>query len=116
MLTVMRQGGLAPGGLNFDCKVRRESTDVDDMFISHIGAMDTFARGLLNAAEIRKKGKLGKMVEERYSSWNSDLGKKVLDGKSSFQELEKYVLEKGDVERKSGKQEFYESVFNLAVK
>jgi len=116
MLTVMRQGGLAPGGLNFDCKVRRESTDVEDMFISHIGAMDTFARGLLNAAEIRKKGKLGKMVEDRYASWNSDLGKKVLAGKSSFQELEKYALEKGDVQTKSGKQELYESVFNLAVK
>ena len=56
MKIVMEQGGLAPGGLNFDCKVRRESTDVEDMFIAHIGAMDAFARGLRNAARIRADG------------------------------------------------------------
>jgi xylose isomerase len=68
MKTVIEQGGIAPGGLNFDSKVRRESTDVDDMFISHIGAMDAFARGLKVAVQIIETGVIPKLVTERYSS------------------------------------------------
>lgn len=86
---VVRQGGLAPGGLNFDCKVRRESTDVEDMFISHIGraqkycesrvlgAMDTFARGLRIAEKIIKDGVFDNLIKERYASFDSGLGKQV---------------------------------------
>lgn len=59
---ILEQGGLQPGGLNFDAKVRRESTDLQDIFIAHIGAMDTFARGLRNAAKIMEDGYLGKML------------------------------------------------------
>lgn len=119
MQSVVRQGGLAPGGLNFDCKVRRESTEIEDMFIAHIGAMDCFARGLLNAARIIEKGTIPNLVKERYSSWDSDLGKKVEKGESSFEELAKYIEDKGkDDEPKkiSGGQEKYELLFNQFLK
>jgi len=112
MMTVIRQNGIAPGGLNFDSKVRRESTDIEDIFIAHIGAMDTFARGLLNAASAQET--LTKMVDERYSSWSSDLGKKIESGDCDFETLENYIIElKGvDPQKRSSQQEKYESVFN----
>merc|ERR1719318_1354628 len=77
MQVVLEQDGLAPGGLNFDAKVRRESTAVQDMFIAHIGAMDSFARGLRNAVKIIQDGVLPGMVEERYSSYKSGIGAKI---------------------------------------
>jgi len=115
MLIVIRQGGLAPGGLNFDCKVRRESTDLEDMFISHIGAMDTFARGLRNAAKLLEEGTFMKMVDDRYASWNSPLGQKVEKGEATLEELEKFVFEKGEPPKVSGKQEKFELVFNSYI-
>jgi len=115
MMSVIRQGGLAPGGLNFDAKVRRESTDIEDMFIAHIGAMDTFARGLLNAANAM--GEMEKMVTHRYSSWDSELGKKVESGDCDFETLEKYLLglETQEPATISSKQEKFESVFNRYI-
>jgi len=112
MMTIIRQNGIAPGGLNFDSKVRRESTDIEDVFIAHIGAMDTFARGLLNAASAQET--LTKMVDERYSSWSSDLGKKIESGDCDFETLENYIFElKGvDPQKRSSQQEKYESIFN----
>jgi len=112
MLIVVRQGGLTPGGLNFDCKVRRESTDVEDMFIAHIGAMDTFARGLRNAAKIIEEGVMDNLVKDRYKSWQTELGKKIEEGKCSFEELEKYTFENGEPPKISGKQEKFESILN----
>jgi len=92
MLTVLKQGGLAPGGLNFDSKVRRESTDLEDLFIAHIGAMDTFARGLLNAAKIISVGTIDRLIAERYSSWKSELGQKIEHGKCDLETLETYIF------------------------
>jgi len=111
-LIIVRQGGLQPGGLNFDCKVRRESTDLEDMFIAHIGAMDCFARGLRIAARIIEDGTMNKLVEERYASFTRDIGKKIEDGTADFEELEKYVLEKGAPTQISGKQEKFEVLLN----
>ena len=85
MQYIVEMGGLAPGGLNFDCKVRRESTAIDDRFIAHIGAMDTFARGLLNAERIINDKKISGMVNSRYSSFDCGIGKKVEDGSLSFE-------------------------------
>eukprot|EP01123_Difflugia_compressa_P000779 TRINITY_DN10902_c0_g1_i1.p1 TRINITY_DN10902_c0_g1~~TRINITY_DN10902_c0_g1_i1.p1 ORF type:complete len:469 (+),score=111.60 TRINITY_DN10902_c0_g1_i1:206-1408(+) len=116
MKAVVRQGGIAPGGLNFDSKVRRESTDVEDMFISHIGAMDTFARGLINAVNLIEKGTLENLVKERYESWSTPLGVNIEKGLSSFEELEKYSLEKGEPKLISGKQEKFELLFNSLIK
>lgn len=111
MLIVLNQGGLAPGGLNFDAKVRRESTDTEDMFIAHVGAMDTFARGLRNAAKVLEEGVLPGMVTDRYSTWDSAGGAKVEAGESSFAEMEALALENGEPPVKSGKQEKYERIF-----
>jgi len=114
MRAVIRQGGLAPGGLNFDAKVRRESTDVEDLFIAHIGAMDTFARGLLNAVRIQEEGSLPNLVKERYSSWSSDLGKKIRSGECDFEALEQYIMSATTQEpqQRSGKQEKAELLLN----
>jgi len=118
MRTVLRQGGLAPGGLNFDCKVRRESTDVEDIFIAHIGAMDAFARALRNAANIHEKGTIDTLIAQRYSSWSTELGKKISSGHSSFEELEKVIFEKkehGEPAQTSSHQEKYELLFNAQI-
>ncbi|XP_064606210.1 uncharacterized protein LOC135471091 [Liolophura sinensis] len=115
MKTVLEQGGIAPGGLNFDCKVRRESTDLRDMFISHIGAMDSFARGLKAAAKILEEGVLEKYVKARYSSYESGIGKKIDEGTATFEELEEFIKKNGNPVAESGQQEHYESVLNYYV-
>ncbi|KAJ7985597.1 hypothetical protein DPEC_G00353720 [Dallia pectoralis] len=112
MKTVVEQGGLQPGGLNFDAKVRRESTDLEDLFIAHIGAMDAFARGLRNAVSIIEEGVIASMVKERYMSFSRGIGQKVEDGTASLEELEDYVIQNGEAKVTSGKQEKYETVFN----
>ncbi|KAI9203283.1 xylose isomerase-like protein [Polychytrium aggregatum] len=110
---VIEMGGFKTGGLNFDCKVRRESTDIEDMFIAHIGSMDTFARGLLNAAQIVESGRLRGMIDHRYKSWTEHReGQAVTAGQSSFEELEQLAKKHGQPELRSGKQELFERVFN----
>ncbi|XP_075952556.1 uncharacterized protein LOC142955083 [Anarhichas minor] len=112
MKVIVEQGGLQPGGLNFDAKVRRESTDLEDLFIAHIGAMDTFARGLRNAVRIIKDGLIAGMVKERYSSFSHGLGQRVEDGSASLEEMEAFIKQNGEPNVTSGKQEKYESIFN----
>mmetsp|Transcript_15717 Transcript_15717/g.21555 ORF Transcript_15717/g.21555 Transcript_15717/m.21555 type:complete len:448 (-) Transcript_15717:14-1357(-) len=112
MGAVIDQNGLAPGGLNFDCKVRRESVDPADLFIGHIGAMDTFARGLRNAAKIREDGVLSKMLKDRYKSFDEGFGKQVEDEEVTLEDCEAYVLEKGEPKLQSGQQELYEMILN----
>ncbi|XP_060556591.1 xylose isomerase-like [Ruditapes philippinarum] len=115
MRVILEQGGLAPGGLNFDCKVRRESTNLKDMFISHIGAMDSFARALKCAAKIKEEGVFAQHVKERYSSYSSGIGQKIDQGTTSFEELEKYTMDNGEPEAASGQQEHYETMMNYYV-
>jgi len=115
MGAIIDQGGLAPGGLNFDCKVRRESTDDADLFIGHIGAMDTFARGLRIAAKIREDGVMADMVKKRYSSFDDGIGKKVEEGTLTLEECEEYVKKHGEPEKRSGQQELYEMILNRYV-
>ncbi|MCL2346630.1 MAG: xylose isomerase [Planctomycetaceae bacterium] len=113
MLLIMKYGGFTTGGLNFDAKVRRESFEPVDLFYAHIGGMDAFAKGLKIAAEMRKTGEIGKMVKERYSSWDSGVGADIEAGKCNFKSLEKYMLDKGEVTpNKSGRQELFENVVN----
>eukprot|EP00727_Mastigamoeba_balamuthi_P011951 m51a1_g7379 putative xylose isomerase (438) ;mRNA; r:94245-95875 len=112
MLCVLRQGGLAPGGLNFDCKVRRESTALDDLFIAHISAMDQWAHALRIAAQLQADKALQSLIDERYASYNSGIGKKIKDGQTSFEELEKYALEHKDAKATSAKQELFELTLN----
>ena len=113
MNTLLKYGGLDPGGINFDAKVRRESFEPVDLFYAHIGGMDAFAHGLKIAAAIRKEGILAKMLNERYSSWDTGIGARIDSGKESFASLEKYMLDKGDgVPNKSGRQELLENIIN----
>jgi xylose isomerase len=113
MLVVLGQGGLAPGGLNFDAKVRRESFEPVDLFHAHVGAMDAFAQGLKIAAAVRKDGVLRDFVRQRYASWDTGIGADVEGGKAKFEELEAYTLRKGDADANvSGRQEMIENVIN----
>lgn len=116
MLAFLKYGGLAPGGVNFDAKVRRESFEPIDLFHAHIGGMDTFAMGLKLAAKIRADGELARMVQQRYASWDSGIGAEIEQGKHDFKTLEKYMLEKGDVSpNTSGRQELFENVVNRYI-
>ncbi len=113
MLVILNQGGLAPGGLNFDAKVRRESFQPVDLFHAHIGGMDTFARGLKIAAKIREDGVLADIVKNRYASYDTGIGKSIEDGSATFADLEAYMLEKGDISpNESGRQELIENIIN----
>jgi xylose isomerase len=113
MYSILKYGGLAPGGVNFDAKVRRESFEPVDLFHAHIGGMDAFARGLKIAAAMRADGAIQKLVDERYASWSSPLGKRIESGSESFKTLEKEMLAKGESEAcTSGRQELFENVIN----
>lgn len=113
MLSVLKYGGFKTGGVNFDAKVRRESFEPVDLFHAHIGGMDAFARGLKIATAIREDGRLAEFVKQRYASWDSGIGAKIESGKSSFKDLEAYMLKKGDaVANTSGRQEFLENLIN----
>ena len=113
MLVIMKQGGLAPGGVNFDAKVRRESFDPIDLFHAHIGGMDAFARGLKIAAAMRKDRVFEEIVSNRYRSYDSGIGQKIDQGKTNFAELEAYMLAKGNPDpNESGRQEQIENIIN----
>ncbi|CAL1610528.1 unnamed protein product [Knipowitschia caucasica] len=112
MKTIIDQGGIQPGGLNFDAKVRRESADPEDLFIAHIGAMDAFARGLRNAVRVVQDRLLPDLVEERYKSYSHGLGAKVDEGSATLEDLENYIKKNGEPKATSGKQEKFESIFN----
>jgi len=113
MLCILQMGGFTTGGVNFDAKVRRESFEPIDLFYAHIGGMDTFARGLKIAHAIREDGRLAQFVRDRYSSWDSDLGRKVEAGRASLAELEQSALNMGEVTTSvSGRQEMLENLIN----
>ncbi len=113
MLVVLGQGGLAPGGLNFDAKVRRESFEPVDLFYAHVGSMDAFAQGLKAAAAIRKDGVLRDLLRQRYASWDGGVGAEIEADRHSFETLEKYMLAKGNpAPNVSGRQELIENVIN----
>jgi len=109
---ILKQGGLGSGGFNFDAKLRRESTDLEDMFIGHIGGMDTLARGLVAAARLREDGVLEEMVRERYHSYDGGIGARIEGGTINFKELEKWALEAGEPQQRSAKQEQFEMLLN----
>lgn len=112
MMVVLKQGGIGSGGLNFDAKARRGSRDGKDLFYSHIGGMDTFARGLIIAQEIIDDGILQDFVTQRYQTWSNALGQKILAGESNFHEMEAYVNKNGEPDVKSGRQEYLENIIN----
>jgi xylose isomerase len=113
MLVILGQGGLAPGGVNFDAKVRRESFEPIDLFYAHIGGMDAFARGLKIAAALRRDRPLCDFIQQRYASYDAGIGKRIESGEATFAELEAYMLEKGNpASNASGRQERLENIIN----
>jgi xylose isomerase len=115
MYEILKNGGLGKGGLNFDSKPRRGSYAPDDIALSHIAGMDSFARGLKSAAAILADRALEKALEERYASWGSGLGASIRAGKEDFKSLEKAALDMTDFGLKSGRQEHLEAVLNQYI-
>jgi xylose isomerase len=112
MLVVLGMGGFTHGGLNFDAKRRRESHTPEDLFHAHIGGMDTFARGLKIAAALRADGRIADFVQARYATWDSELGRKIEQGKVSLEELEMTALAQPAPVLSSGGQEYLENIVN----
>ena len=115
MLVFLKAGGLQGGGINFDAKIRRNSTDNEDVFHAHIGGADTFARALLTADKIIDSSSYKKLRTERYSSFDTGKGKDFAEGKLDIQDLYNIALENGEIEPKSGKQELFENIINQYI-
>ena len=113
MLQIIRAGGLGTGGSNFDAKLRRNSTDPEDIFIAHISAMDAMAKGLLSAAAIVEQSPVPEMVRSRYASFDSGEGKAFEEGRLGLEDLVAYAKAHGEPAQLSGKQELYETLVKL---
>lgn len=116
MMQVIRNGGLGNGGSNFDAKLRRNSTDPEDIFIAHISGMDAMARALENAAAILDESPLPQMLKDRYASFDAGEGKAFEEGKLSLEDLVAYAKKNGEPKQTSGKQELYETIVALYAK
>jgi xylose isomerase len=115
MLVVLEAGGFKGGGINFDAKIRRNSTDPEDLFYAHIGGMDTFARALIIADNVLNKSDYKKIRADRYSSFDKGKGKEFEQGKLSLEDLRSYAIEKGEPAVKSGRQEYLENIINRFI-
>ena len=115
MYEVLLDGGFTTGGLNFDAKLRRASFKVEDLFYGYIAGMDTFAKGLKVAAKLIEEKVFENVLKERYSSYETGIGKEIVEGKVGLKELSKYALSNGVKENKSGRQEMLENVLNRYI-
>ena len=115
MLIFLEAGGLQDGGINFDAKIRRSSTDTSDLFYAHIGGMDTFARALITADAILNKSDFKQFRKDRYASFDNDKGKAFEEGKLSLEDLRAYAIETGEPAAKSGRQEYLENIINRYI-
>ncbi|WP_442588723.1 xylose isomerase [Pedobacter sp. AW31-3R] len=115
MLVVLEANGLQGGGINFDAKIRRNSTDVADIFYAHIGGMDTFARALVTADQILQHSDYKKIRSNRYASFDTGAGKDFENGKLNLVDLRNYAVEKGEPETLSGQQELLENLINRFI-
>jgi xylose isomerase len=115
MLVVLKSGGFKTGGVNFDAKTRRNSTDLEDIFYAHIGGMDAFARALLVAQSMINDGEYDAILKERYSSFDSGKGKQFERGKVNLVSLRKLAHQYGEPEQISGKQEYIENLINKFI-
>lgn len=115
MMEILQAGGIAPGGMNFDAKRRRNSTDPEDLFIMHVSSMDTIARGLIIADQVLNDSDLLKMRKDRYASFDSGHGAKFEKGELGLEELRDLAVKQGEPEQISGKQELYEAIVNQYI-
>jgi len=115
MMIILANGGLQGGGVNFDAKTRRNSTDLEDIFIAHIAGMDTFARSLITADKVLNHSIYRDFMGKRYASFDTGLGKAFEAGEARLEDLAKYAQEEGDIRQISGKQELLESLINQCL-
>ena len=115
MMVVLKAGGIGRGGVNFDAKVRRGSFDPVDLFHAHIGGMDSFARGLKIAHRIIKDGALDTFISARYDTYKRGIGKKIMNGKTNFEELGRFVIDNGEPKKRSGREEMLENIINSYI-
>jgi len=115
MIVFLRSGGFKTGGINFDAKIRRTSTDLEDIFIAHISGMDAFARALIAADRILTESPYLNMLTERYASFDLGKGKDFSSGKLTLEDLQALAKANGEPEAKSGKQELYEQLINMYI-
>jgi xylose isomerase len=115
MYEILKNGGIAPGGVNFDSKVRRASFEKEDLFLAYIAGMDTFAKGLRVAHELLENGDLENFIKDRYSSFTEGIGKEIIEGKVGLKELEEYALRNNTIINKSGRQELLEATVNQYI-
>ncbi len=115
MVVFLEAGGVQGGGINFDAKIRRNSTDMDDMFHAHIGGMDTFARALIIADAVLAKSDYNKFRTGRYASYDNGKGKEFEEGKLSLEDLRSFAIENGEPAVASGKQEYLENMINRFI-
>jgi xylose isomerase len=115
MIIILEGGGFKGGGINFDAKIRRNSTDPEDLFHAHIGGIDTFARALITADNILQKSDYKKLRKDRYASYDSGKGKDFEAGKLSLEDLRAYAVENGEPAVRSGKQEHMENIINRFI-
>jgi xylose isomerase len=115
MLIILEAGGFKGGGINFDAKIRRNSTDAADLFYAHIGGIDTFARALITADNILQKSEYKKLRADRYASYDNGKGKDFENGKLTLDDLRAYAVENGEPAVKSGRQEYMENIINRFI-
>ena len=113
MMQIIRGGGFKDGGTNFDAKTRRNSTDLEDIFIAHIAGMDAMARALESAARLLEESPYKQMLAQRYASFDNGLGKDFEDGKLTMGDIVAYAKQNGEPKQTSGKQELYEAIVNM---
>jgi xylose isomerase len=115
LLVVVEAGGLKGGGINFDAKIRRNSTDGADLFYAHIGGMDSFARALLVAASVWEKSEYRALRSKRYESFDTGEGKAFEEGRLTLEDLRQYAIDHGEPETISGRQEYMENIINWYI-
>jgi xylose isomerase len=115
LLVFLEAGGLQGGGVNFDAKIRRNSTDPEDLFYAHIGGIDTFARSLIIADRILNESEYRKFRQERYASFDSGQGKAFEEGSLTLEDLRQYAIDNGEPQTRSGRQEWLENIINRYI-
>ena len=115
MMIILEAGGFQGGGINFDAKIRRDSTDPADLFYAHIGGMDIFARALITADNILQNSEYLKLRKDRYASYDTGKGKEFEQGELSLEDLRAYAIEHGEPKTISGRQEYYENLVNRYI-
>ncbi|MFY7794959.1 MAG: xylose isomerase [Chitinophagaceae bacterium] len=115
MLVILEAGGFAGGGINFDAKTRRNSTDPEDLFHAHIGGMDSFARALIVADKVLRESPYRQFRKDRYASFDSGQGRAFEEGKLSLEDLRAFAIEAGEPAMRSGRQEWLENIINNCI-